>query len=182
MNSKTTSLIVLVPLALIGVAIAFGLGYIYHLAHYWNPLIIISLAFPFVFAIILAMLAAKAVAISNCELAFAGAMVGLAIGVAGISGKFWIPYQMEISSAAAEIVETGDAEDLSHSEIKELIRSQTSISDYLSYRAAAGFGIVRRGQELPVGGTFMWILWGIETLIVCLFAMGGGAAGKEILR
>ena len=157
MNSKATSLIALIPLALIGIAIAFGLGYVYHLAHYWNPVIIISFAFPFVFAFVLAMLAAKIVAISNCELAFVGAIVGLAIGVAGISGKFWIPYQMEVSNAATEVIEEGDAEDLSHSEIKELIRSQTSLSEYMSYRADAGFGVVSRGKAIPIGGTFMWV-------------------------
>ena len=180
MNSKTTSLIALIPLALIGLVIAFGLGYVYHLAHYWNPLIIVSIAFPFVFALLLATLAAKVVAISGCELVFVGAIVGLAIGIAGIGGKFWIPYQMEISNAATKMIETGEADDFSHSEIKELLRSQTTLSGYMSHRAEAGFGIVRRGRSLPVGGAFMWGLWGIEALIICLFATCGGIGGKEI--
>ena len=183
MNSKVIPWIAFVPLVLIGIAIAFGSGYLYHLAHYWNPLIIFSIFFPFVFAFVLATLAANVVAVSNCEAAFAGAIVGLAIGVAGVGGKFWIPFELELSSAATEVIEQNELDAASHGELKELIRSQTSLSDHMSRRAESGFGIVVKGNDsIPVGGTFLWVLWGIEALIICLFATVGGAIGKEMRR
>lgn len=154
------------PLLVVGVLLAVLEAYVYQLLHYWNPFILISLTLPFVFAACLGAIGATIVGKSKVENKALTLLIGVAIGLAGIGSKFWIQYEVAISHAATELHDDSEYQGMALTALKNEIRSQITFWEYLSERAESGMAISRRGRGLPIGGVVMYVLWGLEVLIV----------------
>ncbi|MFO0580000.1 MAG: hypothetical protein U1A78_39005 [Polyangia bacterium] len=155
-----------VPLGLLfGGATAVVGGLLYQLLVSWIPFIYINLVLTLGFGALLGALTGiglkrgqlrnNVVAVALCALVGAGA-----VGVTHV-----VSYENTLRKVSAE-TGTSTAE----------LRQQLTFEQFLAIKAKVGWKVGRSSSGAPLSGTFVYVIWGVEALIILGFAIYVGTS------
>ena len=179
-----------IPLALLGIALAIALAFVYQLLLSWIPLIWINFLATLGLGIALGTIGASLVGISQCRNTLIGLLLGIALTFAAVGGKFYFQHmnsrgefekimRQELAAVDfAQIIEEqgDDAAVKNPEELADQIVAQNlsefTIGESIKARAEQGWDIGRRGNGgLPIKGPFVYLIWLIELGAIGYFAV-----------
>ncbi len=180
-----------IPLILIGMLIATALAYVYHLLLEWIPLIYVNFLITLFSGIGLGMIATWIVNMGHARNRMIAIAIGVLLALTALSAKYYFQYQTFLNQVVAaekeDFLEKSDAvldeeqrEQLLN-DLRDVIRGQVGIADYLKLRVDQGWNLGRRGNGgMPLTGIFVYLIWLIEAGILLYYAvtMPLSAAGE----
>ena len=170
------------PLALIGLIVAIAASFIYHLALHWIPLIYISFLVTFGLGICLGVIGSKIVTIGKVRNVGLAILIGLALTLGALAGKFYFQYQQMLTDTVAIIMEDPEADGADPALIRQALGQELSFAEHIKARVEQGWQIGRPGRDggAPISGPFVYVIWLIELGIIAWSAVGltKSAAGE----
>jgi hypothetical protein len=157
--------------ALLGAAVAVASAWLYQFLMELIPLIYLNFLITAGFAFLLSMGTGAMVHGGRCRNAFVAVAAALVIGALTAGATHYFSYQ----SALDDIVDMEGLDEVG----AEALAEQVSFGQFIEARVDMGwsFGKVgRSGDGAPISGFFVWLLWGIEGLVL-VGAAGFGAFG-----
>ncbi len=165
-----------------GIAAIAATSWLYQKLLEWIPLIYVSFLATLGFAAAVFFVAFLIGSLGHNRSALLGAFLGLVIGCAGLFGSHYVAYRGMVDRATDSIVDS--VEDLGQSITREDARKRlgkVGMGTYIDVRVESGWSVGRRGRSGQFNGALVWIIWGIEALVlVGAGLIGGWSATSEI--
>ena len=173
--------IALLPLILIGAAIAIGVAFVYQLLLNWIPLIYVNFLLTLGVGALLSFVAVTICFYGHCRNRMLGFLVGLLLATSFLGAKFWFQYQTAYPIVRGQVLnelkfneEFNLNEEQAETAADEYMSQNYSLLDHLGMRVDEGWQIGRRGNGGPVAGYFVYLIWLIEAGIIYFLAASGG--------
>jgi len=177
--------IMVIPILLVGLAVAVGLAYVYQFLLDWIPLIYITVLVTIGGGFALSVLGSFVCSWGHCRNRMLAFLVGILMMVTFLGAKFWFQYQNSIPSRdqmTAEILKDDrfegtrkEAAEIADEILAAAAKDGFTFVDHLKARVDQGWQIGRagRGGGGPVSGPFVYIVWLIEAGIIAFMALIG---------
>lgn len=153
------------PLVLLGAAV---LGAVYQVLMHYVPLIILEILVVVGMCFVTALIVGMLIKATHCRNRVAGAAIGLAAGVVAVAVGHFVEYRLSRPGIVAS----------APTEIRAAVDANLSFFDYCEIRAESGWSFGKVGSSSAhkpsIWGVFVYIVWGIEALILVGASTVGG--------
>ena len=98
------------------------------------------------------------------------ALFGILLGTAGLGAKYYFQYQTLLSDATTQFMKEESIPDDQRQQVKNALASEITFWKHIEFRVEEGWNVGRGGGGAPISGVFVYLIWGIEAVIVYFLA------------
>lgn len=167
------------PLLLLAIIAAIGAAFGYQIALEFIPLIYINFLVTYGIGHGLGWLNRQVIVRGKCRNVAAAALFGVVLASSLLGAKFFFQYQRMLSEFTQVVLDENQLPDSERGKIRRTISQELTFVKHLELRVQEGWNIQRRGNNMPIAGVMVYVVWIVEAGILLWFPLTRGIRAAQ---
>ncbi len=159
------------PLWLAGLVIAAVLAYLYQRVLPYIPWIFINFVLTIGLGLVLGMFASKVVELGKVRNVMVAALIGLSLTLGALSAKYFFQHRQMIQDWINMTMVEKQVPEANRADVERFVRKNLTFMEHINARTEKGWEIGGRGGGIPIKGSFVYLTWVLEAIIVAYSAI-----------